>query len=55
MIGTSLRFEAVGRGSGAKVELPYIANVYELRDGLIVKFTTYYSLEEALEAVGLSE
>jgi ketosteroid isomerase-like protein len=52
---TVVRFEAVGKGSGAKVELPYIANVCELRDGLIVKFTTYYSLEEALLAVGLSE
>jgi ketosteroid isomerase-like protein len=49
-----VRFEAVGRESGVKVELPLI-NVFELRDGLIVKFTAYRSLEEALEAVGLSE
>ena len=51
---TIVRFEAVGRGSGVKVELPLV-NLYELRDGLIVKFHAYHSLEEALEAVGLSE
>jgi ketosteroid isomerase-like protein len=51
---TGVRFEAVGRESGAKVELPF-ANVWELRGGLIVRFTAYYSLEEALEAVGLRE
>ena len=51
---TVVRFDAVGRGSGAKVELPF-ANVWELSGGLIVKFTAYYSLQEALEAVGLRE
>jgi hypothetical protein len=29
--------------------------VIELKDGLIVKFDSYYSLEEALDAAGLSE
>ena len=50
---TVVRFEAVGRESGAKVTLP-LTNVWELRDGLIVRFDAYYSLEEALEAAGLS-
>ena len=49
------RFEAVGRDSGAKVEFPPVANVWRLRSRLVVSFATYYSLEEALEAVGLSE
>jgi ketosteroid isomerase-like protein len=49
-----VRFEAVGRESGARVGLP-VTNVFELRDDLIVRFTAYRSLEEALEAAGLSE
>ena len=51
---TVVRFEAVGRESGAKVGLSF-TNVWELRDGLIAKFGAYNSLEEALEAAGLSE
>jgi uncharacterized protein len=51
---TVVRFEAVGRESGAKVELPFI-NAWELRGGLIVKFNAYYSLEEALEAEGMRQ
>jgi ketosteroid isomerase-like protein len=54
-VATVVRFEAVGKESGVNVELPFITNVFELRGGLIVKFDTYYSLEDALEAVGLSE
>jgi hypothetical protein len=52
---TVVRFEAVGKESGAKVELPFLTNVVELKDGLIVKFNAYYSLAEALDAAGLSE
>ena len=52
---TVVRFEAVGRESGVKVELPFLTNVLELKDGLIVKFSAYYSLDEALDAAGLSE
>jgi ketosteroid isomerase-like protein len=51
---TVVRFEALGRESGAKVELPF-TNVWELRSGLIVKFGAYYSQDDALEAAGLSE
>jgi uncharacterized protein len=51
---TVVRFEAVGRSSGVKVELPF-TNVWELRGGLIVKFNAYHSLQEALEAAGLAE
>jgi ketosteroid isomerase-like protein len=42
---TVVRFEAVGKESGAKIELPFLTNVIELKDGLIVKFNFYYSLE----------
>jgi ketosteroid isomerase-like protein len=52
---TVVRFEAVGKESGAKVELPFLTNVIELKDGLVVKFNAYYSLDEALDAAGLSE
>jgi ketosteroid isomerase-like protein len=51
---TVVRFEAVGKESGAKVGLSF-ANVWELRDGLITKFGAYNSLERALEAAGFSE
>jgi ketosteroid isomerase-like protein len=50
-----VRFDAVGRESGVKVELPLFVNVWELDAGLIIRFTAYYSLEEAIEAVGLTE
>jgi hypothetical protein len=42
----------VGKESGVKVGLPLV-NVIELRDGLIVRFAAYYTLEDALEAEGL--
>ena len=51
---TVVRFEAVGKNSGVKVERPLV-NVWELEGGLIVKFTAYYTLEEALDAEGLRE
>jgi ketosteroid isomerase-like protein len=38
---TVVRFEAVGKESGAKVELPFLTNVIEVKDGLIVKFNAY--------------
>ncbi len=52
---TVVRFEAKGKQSGAEVELPFLTNVMELEDGLVVEFNNYYSLEEALETAGLSE
>ena len=50
---TVVRFEAKGKQSGAEVELPFLTNVFELKDGLVVEFNNYYSLEEALDAAGL--
>ncbi len=47
------RFEAVGKDSGVKVDMPF-ANVWWLEDGLVVRFAAYSSWEQALEAVGLS-
>jgi ketosteroid isomerase-like protein len=52
---TLVRFEAVGRESGVKVELPSVGNAWRLRDGRVVSFAAYRSLDEALEAVGLRE
>jgi uncharacterized protein len=51
---TLVRFEAVGKESGAKVGLSF-ANVWELRGGLITKFGAYNSVEQALEVAGFSE
>jgi ketosteroid isomerase-like protein len=51
---TVVRFEAVGRESGAPVELPF-SNVWEIRDGLVVRFDACSSLEEALELAGLRD
>ena len=52
---TVVRFEAEGKESGAKVGLPFLTNVMEVKDGRIVRFNAYLSLEEALAAAGLSE
>ena len=46
----TVRFEAVGRESGAKVELGFV-NVWRVEDGLIVRFASYPSLDEALEGL----
>jgi ketosteroid isomerase-like protein len=43
----------VGGGSGARVEIE-LTFLYELRDGLITRVDQYDTLEEALEAAGLS-
>jgi ketosteroid isomerase-like protein len=50
---TVVRLEGVGVTSGAEVELPSAANVWELEGGLVKRFSAYGSLEEALEAEGL--
>ena len=44
-----------GKGSGARVEMPPIWQVYELRGGKAVRVTPYPTEREALEAVGLRE
>jgi ketosteroid isomerase-like protein len=49
---TAVRFEAVGRESGAKVGLE-LANLWQLEDGLIVRFAAYYTLADALDAAGI--
>ena len=41
-------FEAVGRESGVAVSLRF-GNVLEFRDGLVVRFASYASWEEAME------
>ncbi len=41
-------------GGGAEVTDAYVF-VYEIRDGLIVEGWEYHTLQEALEAVGMSE
>ncbi len=49
-----IRQSARGRGSGAPVELRFVS-VNTLRDGQIVDRRHYLDVDEALEAVGLSE
>ena len=44
----------VGRGSGTRTELELTA-LYQLRDGKIVRVHQFDTLDEALEAAGLSE
>ena len=44
----------VGRGSGTRTELELTA-LYELRDGKIARIHQFDTLDEALEAAGLSE
>jgi uncharacterized protein len=55
LVVTLVHFEAVGRESGVRVELPSVANAWKLRDGRVVRFWAYRSVEEALEAVGLRQ
>ena len=50
----SLKFEAVGKNSGVRVELPFV-NVFEVEEGLVVRYRPFPSWDEALEAVGLQE
>jgi ketosteroid isomerase-like protein len=47
-----VHFEARGAGSGATVEMD-VANFWSFRDGLIVRFESHESLEQALEAAGI--
>ena len=49
-----VHFKAQGVGSGATVEMD-LANFWIIRDGLIVRFEAYPSLERALEVAGISE
>jgi ketosteroid isomerase-like protein len=48
----AVRFEAVGKESGAKVGLA-VANLFEFENGLIVRWAAYHSFAEALEAAGM--
>ncbi len=48
------RLRARGRGSGAEIEEDH-GIVYEIRDGLIARATSYRDREKALKAAGLSE
>jgi hypothetical protein len=50
----ALRFRGTGVGSGVKVDLPF-ANAVRVRDGLAFEFFSRRTVEEALEALGLSE
>jgi ketosteroid isomerase-like protein len=48
------RFEAVGRASGVKVELPFW-HVWEIDGGQVVKYTAHQSSDAAFKAAGLQE
>jgi ketosteroid isomerase-like protein len=45
---------ATGMGSGVPVEMR-VAHLWELRDGLVLRWMVYPRLSEALDAAGLSE
>ena len=49
-----VHFEAKGKSSGVDVELDLV-DVWTVRGGVIVRFQAYASLEEALEATGISD
>lgn len=49
-----VHFEAKGGSSGAEVVLDLV-DVWTVRDGLIVRFQAYETLEEALEVAGLTD
>ena len=48
------RTSGTGKSSGAEVDIP-VAHAWTIRAGEIVRFQTFRSHAEALEAVGLSE
>jgi ketosteroid isomerase-like protein len=50
----SVRFEAEGTSSGARVQMP-VHLVLTFRDGKAVRRQVFLTVAEALEAVGLSE
>jgi ketosteroid isomerase-like protein len=51
-----VRYRVSGRGKGSGVEVAMQRwNVYELRDGLVVRVEVFETEAEALGAVGLSE
>jgi ketosteroid isomerase-like protein len=54
MVIASVRFEGVGRSSGARVPM-HVHMVGTLRDGRIARRQVFLTLAEALEAVGLRE
>jgi ketosteroid isomerase-like protein len=50
---TWARWSGRGRGSGIDAEW-WLATVYTLRDGMVIRAEEYFDRTEALEAVGLS-
>ena len=48
------RLRARGKGSGAEIESPYFT-VVDMKNGKVLRFSTYLDVEEALEAAGLPE
>ena len=50
-----VRALATGRESGIPVQTSLIAHVWELKDGLVRRWAVYPTLDEALQAAGLSE
>ena len=48
------RLRARGKGSGAEIESPCFT-VVDMKNGKVLRFSTYLDVDEALEAAGLSE
>jgi ketosteroid isomerase-like protein len=49
---TWVRFDAVGKGSGVEVHLPF-ANVFVFEEDLVRRFRSFTDLDEALAAAGI--
>ena len=48
------RLRTRGKGSGAEIESPYFT-VVDMKNGKVLRFSTYLDLDEALEAAELEE
>lgn len=50
---TRVRFEAVGRESGVKVELPF-SHAFRVEDGLVTRYGSFAELDDAKRFAGMS-
>jgi hypothetical protein len=52
---TTVRVSGEGAGSGVEVASPLFFQLFEFRDGLLIRVRMFQTEREALEAAGLSE
>jgi len=53
VVVTDVRFDAAGKVSGVRVDLAF-AHVWELEDGLIARYSSHPTFDEAVAAAGVS-